>query len=366
MTPDRRIAFVVPDDLDRPVRPTGGTEYDRRLVAGLRGEGWAVEVRPVAAPWTDGKAMAGEVADVLAHLADGSVALVDGLLAAPAAGVFAAHAARLRLVLLMHMSMAVAPPGHGGPGAAAAERSVLRVAAAVVASSEWLRQQIVTGHDVTPQRVSAAPPGAESAPATPPSPAGDRLLCVAPVAPHKGHDVLVDALARLPGLSWTCRCVGSLDTEPDFVAAVRRAAQAHGLGDRIAFAGVRSRSELADDYAASDLLVLPTRSESYGMVLTEALSRGLPVVASDVGGVGEAATGTAPSAGSSVAVPGALVPPDDPDALADALRLWLTDVRTRSEWRRRALQRRLQLPGWDVTARRVASAIARASSPCPS
>jgi glycosyltransferase involved in cell wall biosynthesis len=357
VTSDRRIACIVPDDIDNPARPSGGNEYDRRLVHGLRAHGWAVDVRCAAGP--------DAVAHAIADLADGSVVLVDGLFVAQDAGVLVAGAARLRLVVLMHMSMAIAPPGHGRPGAADEERCVLAAAAGVIATSDWLRQQLVTRHGVDPERVSVAPPGVQPAPVAPPSPSGNRLICVAPVAAHKGHDVLVDALARLPDLEWTCTCVGSLDRDSGFASGVRAAVAEQGIGDRMVFAGVHTRSELADDYAASDLLVLPTRSESYGMVLTEALARGLPVIASDVGGVVEAATGTTKRAGASADFPGALVAPDDADALAEQLRLWLTDARTRTEWRRRAGERRLRLQGWDTTVRRVAHAIERAAPSAP-
>lgn len=366
MTPDRHIVFVVPADIDDPTRSTGGNEYDRQLIAGLRGSGWTVDIRPVGGPWTNRVAGPAVDPDLVAHavadLADGTVVLVDGMFAASAAGTLAACAARLRLVLLMHMSMSVAPPGHGYVGASAAERSVLGVAAAVIASSDWLRQQIIARQLVDPERVSVVPPGVERAQRAVPSTSGNRLLCVAPVAPHKGHDVLVDALGRLSDVAWICRCVGSLDRDPGFAASIRAAAAEHGIDDRIVFAGARSRSELADDYAASDLLVMPTRSESYGMVLTEALARGLPVVVSDVGGVVEAMTGQPPASGTGAAFPGALIPPDDPGGLADQLRLWLTDAGIRAEWRRRAGQRRLQLHDWPKTARQVALAIERATA----
>jgi glycosyltransferase involved in cell wall biosynthesis len=355
VTPERRIAFLVPDDIENPARPSGGNEYDRRLAAGLRDDGWAVDVRPAA--------VAPAIAQATADIPDGSVVVVDGLFTAPAVDELVAQATRSRLVPLMHMSMAVAPPGHDPSGAADAERCVLERAAAVIATSEWLRRQLVTRQGIDPGRVWAAPPGVDAAPLARPSPAGNRLLCVAPVAPHKGHDVLVDALARLSDLDWTCTCAGSLDRDPDFATTVRAGAADRGIGDRIAFAGVRTRPELDADYAASDLLVLPTRSESYGMVLTEALARGLPVVASDVGGVAQAVTGALWRAGTSAAVPGTLVPPDDPQALADRLRGWLTDAGLRAEWRRRARQRRRRLPGWEGTARRAATVIERVAAP---
>ncbi|MFC6567930.1 glycosyltransferase [Actinoplanes utahensis] len=114
----------------------------------------------------------------------------------------------------------------------------------------------------------------------------------------------------------------------------------------VRFVGALSGAALDDAYANADLFVLPSRAETYGMVVTEALARGLPVVAADVGGVPEA-LGAAPGGG----IPGRLIPPDDPHALAAALRDWLTDAGLRERWRRHALARRAELTGWDETAR---------------
>ncbi len=79
------------------------------------------------------------------------------------------------------------------------------------------------------------------------------------------------------------------------------------------------------------------------MVVTEALARGLPVVATAVGGVAEALDGAPPA---DAARAGVLVEPDDPAALADALRSWLTDPGLRSRLRAAAESRRARLGGW--------------------
>ncbi len=102
--------------------------------------------------------------------------------------------------------------------------------------------------------------------------------------------------------------------------------------------------------------MLASRGETYGMVVTEALARGLPVVAADVGGVPEAL-----GHGADGARPGLLVPPDDPVALGDALRAWLGDGELRLRWRRAARERRASLSSWSATASVLAGVLAGAA-----
>jgi glycosyltransferase involved in cell wall biosynthesis len=196
-----------------------------------------------------------------------------------------------------------------------------------------------------------AHPGTDPGALAPGTAGGGQLLCVAALAPHKGQDVLVEALAAVADLDWSCRLVGPLERDPGFVAKLQAAATAAGLDHRLEFAGPSTGSELDLVYAGSDLLVLPSRGETYGMVVADALAHGLPVLVSDVGGVREAI------GGSDAAL---LVPPDDVHALAAALRRWLTDPELRSTRRRAAVERRASLPGWPDTVSKVAAALAAA------
>ena len=113
---------------------------------------------------------------------------------------------------------------------------------------------------------------------------------------------------------------------------------------------------LAHSYQVADVLVLPSRGETYGMVVTEALARGLPVVAADVGGVPEAL-----GYGADGTRPGLLVPPDDPPALSDALRAWLEDHELRRRLRRAARERRASLSRWSETTSVVAEVLVGAA-----
>jgi glycosyltransferase involved in cell wall biosynthesis len=259
--------------------------------------------------------------------------LLDGLIASSAPEVLVPEARRLRQVVLMHM-----PLGH------AAEREVLMAAAAVVTTSEWARQRLGELYALRADRVHVAEPGVDAAGLAPGTAAGDALLCVAAVTPDKGHDVLLDALATASDLPWRCTCVGSLDRDPAFAGGVRRRARDSGLGDRVRFRGPRTGPELDSAYAAADLLVLASQAEAYGMVVTEALARGVPVLAAEVGGVTEAL-----GYGEDGTRPGLLVPTGDPAALGAALRAWLGDAELRRRLRRAARERRASLRGWPAT-----------------
>lgn len=369
----RTVHAVVPAGIDDPARPSGGNRYDRRVLDALAGRGRQVHEQPVAGDWPEPSPADRSVLDrMLGAIPAGSPVLIDGLIASSAAAEVAAHTGRLRVVVLLHM-----------PLGTAAERALLSRCAAVVTSSRWVGARlrgdlapdgaldgpgaadgadpgaadgadpgagVGAGNGLDPDRVIVAEPGVDPADPVTPAPGGGRLLAVAVLAPHKGHDVLIAALHRLADLPWTCTIAGSAAIDPAYAGRLRTAAA--GLGQRVRFVGPLTGPELDRAYAAADLLVHPSRSETYGMVLTEALSRAIPVVASDVGGVpgavGRDALGRRP---------GRLIAPDDELGLADALRTWLTDPNCRAQWRDAAGGRRRTLTGWSATADLVEQAL---------
>ena len=348
------VHVVVPDGIDDPARPSGGNTYDRRVCRGLAATGWSVRVHTVAGAWprADETASAA-LAGVVRRIPDGAVVLLDGLVASTAPEVLVPHAGRLRLVALVHM-----PLGHdtADGGARAREGAVLSAVAAVVTTSGWARQALIGLYSLAVDRVHVAEPGVDAAGLAPGTATGGALLCVGSVIPGKGHDVLLDALATITDLSWQCLCIGRLDGDPAFTEVVRRRVQNDGLGGRVRLSGPCTGAELDRSYAAADLLVLASRGETYGMVVTEALARGLPVVATEVGGVPEAL-----GHGASGTRPGLLVPPGDPAALAAALRAWLGDADLRLAWRGAARERRASLRGWPTTTSLLADVLARAA-----
>jgi glycosyltransferase involved in cell wall biosynthesis len=348
-----RVHVIVPAGFDDPMQPTGGNIYDRRVCAGLAEAGWEVLVATVAAAWpARGSGARAGLARVASAIPDGETVLIDGLIASPAAAQLLPHAGRIRMTVLLHMPLATAVDTHRDASAERSEAAVLRAAAGVVVTSEWTRRQVLTRYAIPPGRVHVARPGADRVAATA-RPVHGHLICVGVLSRHKGQDLLIEALADLADRDWHCVLAGSLDRDPDFVEHLQTRITRLGYDHRVRLSGVLTGAALSRAYTTADLLVAPSRSETYGMTVTEALAHGLPVIATAVGGLpealGSAADGTRP---------GQLIPPSDPAALAAALADWLGDERHRHRLRAAARQRGSTLCGWEQTTQKIADALA--------
>ncbi|MFI5607889.1 glycosyltransferase family 4 protein [Amycolatopsis sp. NPDC051903] len=351
------VAFVLPGNVDDVTEPSGGNTYDRRMCESLPGVGLPVLQVAVRGSWPEpGPTGRARLARALAALPDHTTVLVDGLVACGVPDVVVPHARRLRLGVLVHLPLADETgldPVHAAE-LDACERATLRAVRQVVATSPTAARALVRRHRLAPSTVEVVEPGVDLAPLASGTDGVSRLLCVAAVTPRKGQDVLVEALAKLRDLPLTVDFVGSLTRAPEYVDELRWSVRRLGLGDRVTFSGPKAGAELDAAYDGADLVLLPSHAETYGMVVTEALARGIPVVASDVGGVsdalGRSADGTAP---------GLLVPSGDAGALAAALRRWATDAGLRRDLRTAALDRGNALEEWDGAARRLTEVVAR-------
>ena len=332
---DRRVFFFVPDAIDDPGSVSGGNVYDQHVRDGLRRTGWRVQMVPV--PPDDDLL----TTLTLSRLPNGALALFDGLIAARESVALRAQAERLRVIILANM---VTADGREG--------DALRAARRIIATSGWTRSEIITRHVSEPggrvDDVVVAYPGTDPAATTTASSAGNRLLCVGVVAPHKGQDLLLRALANLTDLDgWTCTFIGSLDRAAGFVDELTRASHGTRLTHRATFPGALVGTQLDGAYASADLVVVPSRYESFGMVVAESLARGIPVLASRVGGIPEALSNSA----------GILVAPDDPRALEVALRRWWASPAQRTQLKEAAVAARDLARPWSATIAAIATTL---------
>ena len=112
--------------------------------------------------------------------------------------------------------------------------------------------------------------------------AAGRLLYAGRLQPIKGVDILLDAVATMRHAPWTLTIAG--DGDASYRRSLKDRATALGVADRVAWVGPLSSEALDEAYRAADILAVPSRSEAFGNVIVEAMARGLPVVATAVGG----------------------------------------------------------------------------------
>jgi glycosyltransferase involved in cell wall biosynthesis len=336
-----------------PAQYTGGYIYDARIAEVLTRAGRQITTIGLAGRFPDADSAAARALDqALADGPDGGLVIVDGLVLGGLPGVAARHAERLHLIALIHHPLA----DESGLDEAVAERlraterQALSLAQQVVTTSQFTRRRLIADYGVDPALLAVIEPGVDKPAAPARRPTGmPRLLCVASLVPRKGHTVLIDALAQLVDLDWYCDCIGDAQRDPACTRNIRAASRNHGLAGRIHLVGSQPPETLASAYQNAWLFVLPSYYEGYGMVISEALAYGLPVVTT----TGGALVDTLPQDA------GIAVPPGDAAALAAALRRLLRDAQLHTRLALGARKAAASLPGWDVAGAQFAALLNR-------
>lgn len=339
-----QAVFAIPGDKDRR---TGGFIYEARVLAELNAMGCTTHhlQLPDSFPDSTPSDMACTLAALRAVPTD-QVIILDGLVfgAIDPAGLAQVSAPVIAMVhhpLGLETGLAPARAAFLRENEAAALR---HVAHTIVPSPET-KAVLCRAFGGVPEQITIAPPGfdrpvVDRRPIDPPL-----ILSVGLLAARKGHDVLLAALGQLPDLPWQAEIVGKTHDQT-YADSLQAQTSALGLSARISFTGELDQEALTIRFNAASVFALATRYEGYGMVLSEAQMYGLPVVSCRAGAVPET-VGDAAS----------LVPADDPDALAQALRDILTTPGKAARLSRLAIQHATALPSWQDTARLFADKI---------
>lgn len=343
MTP---AVFAIPGDI---TLATGGYAYDRRVLALLPAHG--VEAHHLQLPGSFPSPNAADLAETtraLAAVDPATPVMIDGL----AYGALPiAHIAPLRnpIVALVHHPLCL----EAGLGQErqdelyALEKSALAMARHVVVTSPTTAATLTADFAVAARDITVALPGTDPAERARGTGRPLLLLAVGSIVPRKAYDVLVRALASVTIRDWQIAIVGPTDRSQPAFAALQAAIEETGLGPHIALPGAVGQEQLDRFYDAADLFLMPSLYEGYGMVLAEAMARGLPIVCT----TGGAAAETVP------ADAGIKVPPGDEKALSDAILRVLNDAGLRRRMGEASWAAGQKLPRWDDTARIIAGVI---------
>lgn len=259
-----------------------------------------------------------------------------------------------RIPLLQSFHSVAAPPGAtslaaGEPaessGRVAGERRAARGADRVIAVSDAEAATVRARYGVPAERLSVVRPGVDVDVFRPPEDGRravpPRLLFAARLQPLKAPDLAIEVLARLDrgdGVRLVLAGGASAD-HADYVDRLRELATARGVADRVDLLGSVNRSELARLMREASALLVPSWSETFGLVALEAQASGSPVVAwRGAGGIAEA-----------VGEGGMVLDDRDPALWARAVRTLLDDAAGRQ--RRSAAARDFaEQRTWDTTA----------------
>lgn len=238
-----------------------------------------------------------------------------------------------------------------------AEQDVIDDTDRIIASTEAEKNDLVTHYGADPRDVCVAPPGVDHDLFTPGLRQSARIRLGWPDVPTvlfagriqalKGPDVVIESFKRIAEQIDDVRLVlvgapSGSDGVREYEALQRRT-KSLNLGDNVTFAEPVPHRQMADVYRASNLVMVPSRSESFGLVAAEAQASGVPVVGARVGGL---AAVLAEGSG------GILLDDWDPDSWAEAAIEILRNVRRAEELGRKGSSWAERF-SWEASAERI-------------
>jgi len=340
--------FAIPGDL---ASPTGGYAYARKILPLFEDYGVAITHLPLPGAFphpSDADIEATRAA--LAAAPDDAILLIDGLALGALPPEMVAGLGR-RIVALVHhpLGLETGLAEERRDALLRNEAAVLSHCARIVVTSRLTADVLGDAFGVSPAVISIAEPGTDPAPQARGSEEGEPLsiLAVGAVSPRKAYTILVEALSVLTHRPWRLTIAGSSDRDPAALEELRRVIASHALEDRVVLTGEVSDDALDAFFHQADIFVSSSLYEGYGMVLAEAMARGLPMVVS----TGGAAAQTAPD---DAAIK---VPPGDVYRLRSALSRVISEPATRHRLAQASLEAGRGLPRWNEAARVVSNVI---------
>jgi glycosyltransferase involved in cell wall biosynthesis len=341
------VSLIVPAPFDTI---SGGYGYDRRIVAELREAGHQVDVveLPGTFPLVDDFARDTACA-AWDRLSPETKPVIDGLALPAFRGLEDAIAARGPVGLIHHpvsLETGLSNAEHTALGDV--ERRLFAHLKRLIVTSSTTAETLERQFNIQSDHIHVVVPGTDNAPRCPGAEGPVcEILSIGTLIPRKGHDVLLQALARLFDLNWHLTIAGALDRDPPHAHGLMALAEQLKIAHRVRFAGELVGDALEAAWQSADLFALATHYEGYGMAIAEALKRGLPVVVTAGGAAGALITPDS----------GCVCPVGDRDQVSKSLRRLIFGKDLRRLMAERAWQVGQILPSWKNQAVLFASAL---------
>jgi len=280
-----KLHFLVTGDINAL---TGGYLYNKKIAEGLTQRGFLVQMISLPGPESDKQKTENECLAQFRKLERGSHVLADSLVMGTLHRVIRKFRDRLDIVGLVHLPVTFDPvSGDRNKILAGFELEAMNNVRHLIVTGRYMMKMLVNA-GVSPERISLVEPGVDNFPrkqdyALLPY----ELLCISNYSPLKAQLVLIKALSRLRNRNWSLQLYGNRSTGREYLAELESRISNEKLADRVRIHDKLDHGEITAPFLKSDLFVLPSLFESYGMVLTESLAHGIPVVTTMGGNIPE-------------------------------------------------------------------------------
>lgn len=336
-----KVAFVIPGDINTP---TGGYRYDREIVS--RWQSMDVEVEVISLKGNYPFPREEEIllaSKILQEKQNFDVYIFDGLAGGVLPNVMEELSGVKPVIALIHHPLFLES------GLDEANQKMLRAkeavglkhVRAVITSSQTTKETVADVFQFPTGQIHAVDPGVERAPFSVGSGSPTvNILSIGTISERKGHDVLLKALSGLTDLNWRLDLVGSAEFNPKLLNDLKVLTGEGRIENQVVFHGALEPEQVEELYHHADLFALASRYEGYGMVYSEAIVRGLPVLGTTAGAIPQ----TVPKDC------GLLVEPDDVEAAQAALRQLIVSADLRAKLSAAAKNAEPDFPTWERSA----------------
>jgi glycosyltransferase involved in cell wall biosynthesis len=264
---------------------TGGHLYNMHIINGLKNKNYSVSLQAAGGKWDNKEGIDKMCRLYLQKIPWGSCIIIDSLILASLTNLVRKSMDRFKFLGLIHLPVSydIKTGIHG------------KLSEDELGALNHMHRLVVTGGftfdllcnaGIDPRKITIIQPGTDQFPrkaqyARVPS----NLLCIANYSALKAQDVLIRALSRLKTRNWTLHLYGDTDRDPEYTSFLRSLILYLGLESRIIVHRIVERQNISKVFLEADLFILPSLFESYGMVLSESLAHGIPVISTLAGNI---------------------------------------------------------------------------------